>query len=116
MKFFIRWLISAITFIIVAYLFASFQFDSFTAVLIAAIVLGIINAIIRPIVLILTLPINIVTLGLFTLVINAFMLWIVHLIVPGFEIAGFWAAIWGGIIFWIVNWFISLFFKDSDKD
>lgn len=79
--------------------------------LIAAAVLGLVNAIVRPIIIVLTLPISVVTLGFFLLVINAGMLALVAVIVPGFDVAGFWSALWGGLIVsltgWIGSWFIG---------
>ena len=77
----------------------------------AAFLLGIANAIVRPVLIILTLPITVITLGLFLLVINAGMLALVALILPGFHIAGFWAALFGALIVsvtgWLASWFIG---------
>lgn len=75
----------------------------------AAFLLGIANAVVRPVLFILTLPITIVTLGLFLLVINAAMLGLVALLLPGFHIAGFWAALFGALIVAITGWFASWF-------
>jgi putative membrane protein len=79
--------------------------------LIAAVVLGLVNAIVRPIIIVLTLPISVVTLGFFLLVINAGMLALVAMIVPGFDVTGFWSALWGGLLVsltgWIGSWFIG---------
>src|SRR5688572_5676336 len=79
--------------------------------IIAAILLGLVNAIIRPLAIILTLPMTLVTLGLFILVINAAMLGLVALFLPGFGIDSFWAAFWGalivGLVSWIASWFIG---------
>lgn len=79
---------------------------------ITAIVLGVINTIIRPIILFFTLPITILTLGLFTLVINALLFWITGHIVPGFEVHGFLAAFLGSIVVSLVSWILNLFIKD----
>jgi putative membrane protein len=73
----------------------------------AALLLGILNALIRPILIILTLPINILTLGLFTFIINGVMLWFVSFIIKGFLIQGFWAAVIGALIISIVSWLIN---------
>jgi putative membrane protein len=73
----------------------------------AAVVLGILNSVLRPILLILTIPINLMTLGLFTLVINIVMILLTAKIVPGFEVAGFWAAFSFSIVLWLVNWFLE---------
>ena len=115
MRFIIRWLLSAIALILVAYLIPGITIDSFVTVLVAALILGIINATIRPIILILTLPINILTLGLFTFVVNAFMFWLVSMMLTGFNITNFYQAIWGALIYWTINWIINLLFEDGNK-
>lgn len=88
-----------------------FAIDAPLTLLIAAALLGVVNAFIRPVLLILTLPISVVTLGLFVLVINAAMLALVAAILPGFDIAGFWDAFWGAIVVgltgWVGSWFIG---------
>lgn len=111
MKFIIHWLISAVALLVVAYFLSGVIIDSFFTAIVAALVLGIANAIIRPIILIITLPINIITLGIFTLIINALMLWLVHLFIPGFTIVNFTTAIWAGIIYCAINWMLSLIFN-----
>jgi putative membrane protein len=75
--------------------------------LIAALILGVVNAILRPILVILSLPLEIVTLGLFTLVINALLFWLVGTWHVGLVVDGFWPAFWGAIIMWIVSWVLS---------
>ena len=89
--------VSAFALVITAYLIPGINVDSFVTALIAAFVLGVVNAVIKPVFTLLTIPINIITLGLFTFIINAIMLWITTLIVPGFEISGWLAAILGSI-------------------
>lgn len=88
-----------------------FTIDAPLTLLIAAALLGVVNAFIRPVLLVLTLPISVVTLGLFVLVINAAMLAMVAAMLPGFDIAGFWDAFWGAIVVgltgWIGSWFIG---------
>jgi putative membrane protein len=83
--------------------------------IIAAGILGIVNAVIRPVVLILTLPINLLTLGLFTLVINAAMLLLVSAVVPGFAIESFWAAFWGAIVISLTSWLMNIFVGGDGK-
>ena len=82
-----------------------------TAVLVAAIVLGMVNAVVRPVLLILTLPLTLVTLGLFLFVLNALCLWLTSAVVPGFDVRGFWPAFWGALLVsalsWVVNGFVS---------
>jgi putative membrane protein len=88
-----------------AYLLDGISYQSLTALAFAALVLGILNAVLRPVLMVLSLPFIIVTLGLFLLVINAVTLWLTGLIVPGFEVSGFWAAFLGGLIISLVNVF-----------
>lgn len=77
--------------------------------IVAALLLGLVNAVIRPLAIILTLPMTLVTLGLFILVINAAMLGLVALFLPGFQIAGFWPAFWSGLIVSLTSWIASGF-------
>ena len=111
MKLIFRWLINAIALLIVANVVPGFGVDSFYTALIAALVLGLVNALIRPILLILTLPINILSLGLFTFVLNALMVWLVSTIVKGFTVEGFVPAFLAALALWIVsmatNWLIT---------
>ncbi len=107
MRLLARWIINALALLALPYLFSSIQVKSATAALIAAAALGLINALIRPILIVLTLPINIVTLGLFTFVINALLFWLVAHFVSGFEVSGFWPAFWGAIVFSLISWAAS---------
>ncbi len=106
----LKWLINALALYVTSYLVKGIQVSDAWALFLAAALLGILNAVIRPILIILTLPINIMTLGLFTFVINGLMLWMVSYLIKGFVITGFWPAILGAlmisIISWIVNWLI----------
>jgi putative membrane protein len=99
----VRWLISALALLALPYLFSTIQVKDFTAALIAALVLGLINALIRPVVLILTLPINILTLGLLTFVINALLFLFAADLVSGFHVDGFWPALWGSIVYSLIS-------------
>ena len=107
----LRWLINVLTLLVVANLVNGFTIHSFYAALIAALVLGFVNATIRQVLIVLTLPITVLTLGLFTLVINALMILSVYTIVRGFDVAGFapafWAAVWLALISWLSNWFLE---------
>jgi len=100
---FLRWLINAVALFFLPYLVSGIRVEGFTAALVAGLVLGIVNAIIRPVFLFLTLPLNILTLGLFTLVINALMLSMVAAVVKGVYIQNFWAALIGSIVLSIVS-------------
>lgn len=99
--------LSAIAVVIAAYLLPGVKVDNFLTAIVVAVVLGIINAIIKPILVILTLPINIVTLGLFTFIINGIIVLLVSALVPGFKVHGFLWAILFSIVLSIVSWFIS---------
>jgi putative membrane protein len=107
MRILLVWLVNALALIAVAYLMPSIGVSSFTSALIAALVLGLINAIIRPVLVLLTLPVTILTLGLFILVINAVLFWFVGSILEGFHVQGFWSAFLGSILFSIVSWLLS---------
>jgi len=102
--FLIRLFFNTLAVIFVAYIVPGVTVRNFWTALLAAIVIGLVNAVIRPILSILSLPINILTLGLFSLVINALMFWLASAIVPGFEVAGFGPAFWGALVFWCVSW------------
>ena len=89
--------------------------DSLTSALVAGLVLGIINAVVRPILVVLTFPITLLTLGLFLLVLNAFCLWLVSVFVPGFHVTGFWAAFWGALLVSVVSWILTALISDSGR-
>lgn len=107
----LRWLLSAVVLMLVAYLVPGIAVASFYSALIAALVLGLVNALVRPILIVLTLPVNILTLGLFTLVINALMFLLVSSIVKGFNVAGFWPAFWGALSMWLISWALNTVFS-----
>jgi len=110
MFFIVRLIINIVAILIISYLFPSLIWvDSFWAALVTAFLLGIVNAIIRPILVLLTLPLTLVTLGLFLLVINGLMLWLVSVLVRGFHVSGFWGAVLGSILISIVSWVLSRF-------
>ncbi len=100
----LRWVFNALTVMLVAYVVPGVRVVSFWSALLAALVIGIINALIRPLILLLTLPVNILTLGIFTFVINALMFWLASTIVKGFSVDGFGPAFWGALLFWAVSW------------
>ena len=110
MRFIFRLLINVVAILIIAHIAPSLiRVDGFLAALIAAILLGIVNTIIRPILVILTFPITLLTFGLFLLVINALMLWLVSALLSGFHVNGFWGALFGSILISIVSWLLSKF-------
>jgi putative membrane protein len=108
----IRWLILTGAIIIASYLLDGIRVSGFFSAFFAAAMLGILNAFFRPIVIILTLPVNILTLGLFTFLINAFMLKIASGVIPGFDVHGFWSAIFGSLLISVVSWFVSSFINE----
>jgi len=108
----VRWLILTAAITVASYLITGIQVSGFFSAFFAAAILGVLNVFFRPILLILTLPINILTLGLFTFVINAVLLKMASGVISGFEVHGFWSAIWGGLIISLVNWLLSSFITD----
>jgi len=115
-EFFIRWFVTAVAVFVAARIVPGISYTSFTGLALASLLLGIINAMVRPILLILCLPLILVTMGIFILVLNALLLWFVSGILPGssFTVSGFWAAFWGGVVISMVSWLLSAFFRGSD--
>ena len=111
----VRWLINALALMLVAYLYSGVQVNGIFAALIAALVLGLVNAVIRPLLVILTFPVTILTLGLFIFVINAFMFWFVTEIVKGFTVTGFTAALIGSLMFSVISLVTNWLVFDKDK-
>ena len=101
------WLINAVALIAVAYLMPGIAVASFGAALVAALVLGLVNAIVRPILVLLTLPVTILTLGLFIFVLNGLLFWMVGSWLQGFWVGGFWAGVLGAIVFSVISWALS---------
>jgi putative membrane protein len=99
MKLIVKWLLSAVALLAVAHLYSGVQVQSFTSALIAALVIGLLNTIVRPILVVLTLPVTIVTVGLFLFVINALMFWAAASLLEGFGVRGFGAALLGSLIY-----------------
>jgi len=106
---FLRWLILTIAIIVTSYLSGGIYVSGFFSAFLAAAILGILNAFFRPLLLLLTLPLNILTLGLFTFVINAIMLLIASGIIPGFEVHGFWSAVFGSLLISLISWLLTSF-------
>jgi putative membrane protein len=103
----VRWLINALALFALPYLFTSITVKSFPSALLAALVIGFLNAIVRPVLVILTLPVTVLTLGIFIFVINALLFWLAGSILGGFEVAGFWSAFFGAIVFSLISWALS---------
>lgn len=112
-----RWFILTFSIAVTSYLVKGFYVESLGSALAAGAILGLLNILFKPVLLLLTLPINLLTLGLFTLIINAFLLKMVSGVVPGFEVKGFWPALFGGFIISTLNWILrSLLEKDHRED
>jgi putative membrane protein len=103
----LRWVVNALVLILITYVVPGVDIASFYTALIVALVLGLVNAVIRPIIILLTLPINILTLGLFTLVVNAAMFMLVATVVKGFTITSFWSAFLAALIYALFSMLIS---------
>jgi len=110
-----RWLLNTLVLILTAYLVPGIFFATPWSALMTSLIFGLVNAIIRPIMLILTLPINVFTLGLFTLIINALMFWLTSTIVKGFEVTNFTAAFWGALVYWLIVTMINYVFSHKPK-
>jgi putative membrane protein len=108
----LRWILNIGGIILTSYVISGFEV-TFLGAVFGSLVLGIVNAVIRPIIVILTLPLNFLTLGLFTLVINGFMLWLTSTVVKGFNIHGFTTAIISALLFSFFSFIISLLVKDK---
>ena len=107
MGFLIRLIVNAVALLVVAYLIPGIHVSGFVGALIAALILGVVNAVLKPILVLLSLPLEILTLGLFTLVINALLFWLVGAIGFGMRVDGFWPAFWGALVMSIVSWILS---------
>jgi putative membrane protein len=112
--FVIRWLVTTVAVLVAAHLIPGISYEGWGTLLGASLLLGIINAFVRPILLLLSLPWIIITMGLFIFVINALLLMLVSKIVPAFQVSGFWSAFFGAIVISLVSWLLSSFFRASD--
>ncbi len=111
----VRWLILSASIMVASYLITGIQVDSFFSAFFAAAILGLLNTFFRPFLIILTLPINILTFGLLTFVINAFLLKMASGVIPGFHIYGFWSAVFGSLVISIINWLLASLIGDSGR-
>lgn len=111
--FLLRWFVTTIA-VVAATILPGISYDSVPALLGASLVLGILNAAVRPVLLVLSIPFIIVTMGVFILILNGLLLWLVSAIIPSFHVAGFWSAFFGAIIISLVSWLLSSFFRGPD--
>jgi putative membrane protein len=111
----LRWLVLTVAVLVASWLLDGIRVTGLLPAFLAAAVLGILNAFFRPILILLTLPINILTLGLFTFLINALMLKIVSEVITGFEVHGLWTAVFGALIIGSVSWLLNAFVGGRGK-
>ena len=111
----IRWLVLTVSIVFTSYIIDGIYVSGFFSAFFAAAVLGILNAVLRPVVILFTLPINVLTFGLFTFVINAMMLKMASGLIGGFEVRGFWAAVFGSLIITVVNGLLTAFVSDKGR-
>jgi len=109
MRFLIKWILLTLSVLLAAYLLEGIRVSGFFSALLAAAVLGFLNVFFRPILLVLTLPVNVLTLGLFTFLINALILKMASGVIPGFDVQGFWTAVFGALVISVVNGLLSAF-------
>jgi len=111
----VRWLILTAAIMVASYLIAGIEVHGFFSAFFAAAILGVLNVFFRPILLILTLPINILTLGFFTFIINAVLLKMASGVISGFVVHGFWSAVFGAFIISVVTWLLNSFINDQGR-
>ncbi len=114
-KFLAHWILGAIALGATAWVLPGVRVESLPALLVAALVLGFLNAILKPVLVLLTLPITVLTLGIFYLVLNAVLFALAALLVPGFEVAGFGSALLGAILMGIFSWFLNASLREEKR-
>jgi putative membrane protein len=107
MRLLLTWILNALALLALPWLFNSIHVADFTTALVAALVLGLINTLIRPVLVLLTLPATLLTLGLFIFVINGLLFWFVGSFIKGFTVDGFWAGVFGAIVYSVISWALS---------
>lgn len=115
MRLILTWFINAAALFAVPYLIHSVSVVSIGAALVAALLLGLVNTLIRPALVVLTLPVTFLSLGLFIFIINGFMFWLVAQLVSGFHVDSFWSAIFGALLYSVISWALSTLLLNSDK-
>ena len=111
----VRWLVLTAAIMIASYLISGIEISGFFSAFFAAAILGILNIFFRPILFILTLPINLLTFGLFTFVINALLLKMASGVIEGFQVHGFWSAVFGALVISVVNWLLNSFINEQGR-
>lgn len=108
MRLILLWILNAVALLAVAWLLpTSIHVASFGSALLAALILGLVNALVRPVLLVLTLPVTLLTLGLFIFVLNGLMFWLAGSLIEGFVVAGFWPAVFGSMVYSVVSWALT---------
>ena len=115
MGFFVRVVVNILAIVLAGSIVPGIRLDGPLAAIAAGVLLGLVNAVVRPVLIILTLPITLVTLGLFLLVLNGLCLWLVAGVVRGFHVDGFWAAVLGALVVSVLSWIVTLLISDSGK-
>lgn len=115
MGFLIRVLVNAAAIYLIAVIVPGIEVSGVLAALGAGLVLGLVNAVVRPILIVLTLPVTLATLGLFLLILNGFCLWLTSWLVKGFEVHGFWPPVFGALLVSLVSWLLSAFVSDRGR-
>ncbi|MDE2429976.1 MAG: phage holin family protein [Burkholderiales bacterium] len=107
MRLLATWLVNALALLAIPYLMHSVSVASFGTALLVALVLGLVNTILRPVLVILTLPVTVLSMGLFIFVINGLLFWAVANLVDGFHVAGFWSAVGGALLYSVISWTLT---------
>lgn len=115
MRLLATWLINALALLALPYLMHSVEIDSFVTALVVAVVLGLVNTVVRPFFVLLTLPATILSLGLFILVINGLMFWGVAHFINGFHVASFWAAVGAALLYSVISWALSTLLLQNNE-
>ncbi len=113
--FLLRVLANALAIFLAAAIVPGLEIRGALSALGAGLVLGLVNAVVRPVLLVLTLPLTLATLGLFLFILNGLCLWLTSLLVKGFEVHGFWAAVFGALIIGVVSWLLTAFVSDRGR-
>lgn len=111
----LQWLLNAVALLLLPEVITDLRVDSYAAALVTALLLSLINTLIRPILIFVTLPITLLTLGLFTLVINALLLWAVSALVSGVHVPDFWTAFWSALLYSVLTWFVGIALSGGDE-
>lgn len=113
MRLLLLWILNALALLAVTWLLPTIDVSGFGTALIAALVLGLINTLVRPVLALLTLPITVLTLGIFYLVLNGLLFWLASALLPGFHVAGFGSAVVGALLYGVIAWALSALIPDK---